>query len=106
MIFAIVMNVKQQKKILLQRNSTDPLEDYRSPVVAAKTLLTTLVESRRKQTFIPILNFINSVLTQYATASDNMKDPRKKDGALCMIGVLANFTLSEVNQFFYTNLLI
>ena len=42
-----------------------PMDDYRSPVTAAEELLRAIIRDRFKQTFIPTMTFINSILTRY-----------------------------------------
>src|SRR5688572_31954813 len=50
---------------------------------------TTLFRSKK------ILNFINNVLETYRDAPPESKDPRQKDGALKMIGCLADLILRK-----------
>ncbi|KAF2748212.1 ARM repeat-containing protein [Sporormia fimetaria CBS 119925] len=65
-----------------------------APDVAATNFLVTLTKSRRKQTF-NVLNFINGVVNAYEAAPDNEKDPRRKEGALRMIGTLSGVILGK-----------
>lgn len=51
-----------QRSFLLRFTQIDEYEDFAAPVSAATTFLFTLVSSRTKTTFMPILGFINSVL--------------------------------------------
>lgn len=67
---------------------TDIFEDFVSPVTAAATLLHTAV-SKRKQVLDPTMVFCVHVLNIPA----EQRDPRQKDGALHMIGTLADVLL-------------
>jgi hypothetical protein len=67
----------------------DPLEDFHSPQTNAMNFLLDLSRDRKKYTFMGILNFINSVLNKYIEAPEDQRNPKEKDGALCMIGGLA-----------------
>jgi hypothetical protein len=69
-------------------------EEISAPDVAATNFLLTLTRSRKKQTFT-VLNFINGVVNRYETAPDTEKNHREKEGALRMIGTLANVILSK-----------
>lgn len=69
-------------------------EEVSAPDVAATTFLVTLTKSRKKQTFT-ILNFVNSIVSNYETAPDDQKNPREKEGALRMIGTLASVILGK-----------
>lgn len=67
---------------------TDIFEDFVSPVTAAATLLHTAV-SKRKQVLDPTMVFCVHLLNMPA----EQRDPRQKDGALHMIGTLADVLL-------------
>ena len=67
---------------------TDIFEDFVSPVTAAATLLHTAV-SKRKQVLDPTMVFCVHILNLPA----DQRDPRQKDGALHMIGTLADVLL-------------
>lgn len=69
-------------------------EEVSSPDVAATNFLVTLTKARRKQTF-EILNFINEIVNKYEAAPEDQKNPREKEGALRMIGTLANVILGK-----------
>nr|POF03944.1 putative importin [Quercus suber] len=69
-------------------------EEVSAPDVAATNFLVTLTKARRKQTF-EVLNFINNIVNRYEAAPDNEKSPREKEGALRMIGTLANVILGK-----------
>ncbi|CAG8569447.1 9240_t:CDS:10 [Ambispora leptoticha] len=73
----------------------DPFEDLTSPSIVATTLLMDLAKYRKKYTFTGILSFVNSVLNTYLEASPEAKDPRAKDGALSMVGCLADMVLRK-----------
>ncbi|KAI8909993.1 armadillo-type protein [Powellomyces hirtus] len=67
----------------------NPLEDFRSPVHAAETLVFSIAKLRSKQTFQPIMNLVNSVITKYNETPAEHRDPRQKDGALKLMSTLA-----------------
>lgn len=61
-------------------------EDFLSPVVAAQTLFHSAV-GKRKEVLQKAMGFCMSILTQPEV------DPRQKDGALHMIGAVADILL-------------
>lgn len=69
-------------------------EETSAPDVAATNFLVTLTKNRRKQTY-SVLNFINNVVNTYEAAPENEKDPRRKEGALRMIGTLSSVILGK-----------
>lgn len=69
-------------------------EEVSAPDVAATNFLVTLTKSRRKQTF-SVLNFVNGIVNKYESEPDNAKNPREKEGALRMIGTLAQVILGK-----------
>ncbi|KAK4547702.1 hypothetical protein LTR36_000660 [Oleoguttula mirabilis] len=69
-------------------------EEVSAPDVAATNFLVTLTKARRKQTF-EVLAFINNMVNKYEAAPDDQKNPREKEGALRMIGTLANVILGK-----------
>jgi hypothetical protein len=69
-------------------------EEVSAPDVAATNFLVTLTKARRKQTF-EVLNFINNIVNKYEAAPEDQKNPREKEGALRMIGTLANVILGK-----------
>ncbi|QIW95135.1 hypothetical protein AMS68_000653 [Peltaster fructicola] len=69
-------------------------EEVSAPDVAATNFLVTLTKSRRKQTF-EVLEFVNNIVQKYEAAPDDQKNPREKEGALRMIGTLANVILGK-----------
>ena len=71
--------------------STDIFEDFVSPVTAAATLLHTAV-SKRKQVLDPTMVFCVHLLN----VPPEQRDPRQKDGALHMIGTLADVLLKVI----------
>ncbi|RUS23108.1 armadillo-type protein [Endogone sp. FLAS-F59071] len=73
----------------------DPLEDFHSPVTNAINFLIDLARDRKKHTFMGILGFANNILSKYSEATPETKLPREKDGALCMIGCLAELILHK-----------
>lgn len=68
----------------------DIFEDFISPVTAAATLLHTAV-SKRKQVLDPTMIFCVHMLN----VPPDQRDPRQKDGALHMIGTLADVLLKR-----------
>jgi len=70
------------------RTKFDIFEDYVSPVMAAQTLLHTVCK-KRKDMLQKTMEFLMQVLT-----SPN-SDPRQKDGALHMVGSLADILLKK-----------
>ena len=69
-------------------------EEVTAPDVAATNFLVSLTKSRKKQTFT-ILNFVNGVVNKYESAPEDQKLPREKEGALRMIGTLAEVLLAK-----------
>ena len=86
--FNIIIIIRMSLFLLV---STDIFEDFVSPVTAAATLLHTAV-SKRKQVLDPTMVFCVHLLNIPA----EQRDPRQKDGALHMIGTLAD-VLIKVN---------
>lgn len=80
------------------QNRTDPFEDFSSPTSAATQLLLELATSRRKQTFDGILQFINALLVKYNQSAEQERNPSEKDGALAMIGALADLCLRKSSK--------
>jgi hypothetical protein len=58
-------------------------------------MLIDLAHDRKKHTFMGILGFINTVLVNYLETPEEQKNEREKDGALAMIGSLANELLAK-----------
>ncbi|KAI0390471.1 importin-beta domain-containing protein [Xylariaceae sp. FL0594] len=69
-------------------------EEASAPDVAATNFLVTLTKARRKQTF-ELLQFINSVVSEYEQAPNESKNHIAKEGALRMIGTLAPVLLGK-----------
>ncbi|KIJ55033.1 hypothetical protein M422DRAFT_201012 [Sphaerobolus stellatus SS14] len=65
------------------RESTEEFEDYSSPISSASSFVMMLARNRTKTTFLPILNFINSVLERNAPA-------HQRYGALSMVSLLSS----------------
>lgn len=76
--------------------STDIFEDFVSPVTAAATLLHTAV-SKRKQVLDPTMVFCVHLLNIPA----EQRDPRQKDGALHMIGTLADVLIKVLCSYLH-----
>ncbi|XP_040828162.1 importin-8 isoform X1 [Ochotona curzoniae] len=70
------------------RMKFDIFEDYASPTMAAQTLLYTAAK-KRKEVLPKMMSFCYQILT------DPNFDPRKKDGALHVIGSLAELLLKK-----------
>ncbi|XP_053777657.1 importin-8 isoform X2 [Desmodus rotundus] len=70
------------------RMKFDIFEDYASPTIAAQTLLYTAAK-KRKEVLPKMMAFCYQILT------DPNFDPRKKDGALHVIGSLADILLKK-----------
>ncbi|KAK2488729.1 hypothetical protein MC885_014285 [Smutsia gigantea] len=70
------------------RMKFDIFEDYASPTTAAQTLLYTAAK-KRKEVLPKMMSFCYQILT------DPNFDPRKKDGALHVIGSLADILLKK-----------
>ncbi|KAJ1915076.1 Nonsense-mediated mRNA decay protein 5 [Mycoemilia scoparia] len=60
----------------------DPLDDFRSPVLAATNLLIDLAVDRRKTTLEPILAFTNNIMSAYNQTPPEARNYHQKDGAL------------------------
>ncbi|KAI8976466.1 armadillo-type protein [Pilobolus umbonatus] len=73
----------------------DPFEDFHSPQTNAMNFLIDLARDRKKFTFMGILNFVNGILHKYLEAPEAQKNPKEKDGALCMIGGLSYLVLQK-----------
>ncbi|WPG99451.1 Hypothetical protein R9X50_00226500 [Acrodontium crateriforme] len=69
-------------------------EEVSAPDIAATNFMVALTKARRKQTF-EVLAFINNIVNKYESAPDDQKNPREKEGALRMIGTLANVILGK-----------
>ncbi|KAI9095931.1 armadillo-type protein [Phlyctochytrium arcticum] len=71
----------------------NPMEEFRSPVYAAETLLFELAKLRPK-TFIPLVTLINNALSRYESAKPEERNYVEKEGALKMMSCLAVPALS------------
>lgn len=69
-------------------------EEVTAPDIAATNFLVSLTKSRKKQTFT-ILNFVNTVVNKYESDPEGQKIPQEKEGALRMIGTLAEVLLAK-----------
>eukprot|EP00128_Syssomonas_multiformis_P012794 Colp12_sorted_trinity150504_noHs@10933 len=72
------------------RQKHNVFEDYVSPVSAAELLVHEMCNLRGKQTLMPIMQFCNTILHRYQTAPAEQRNPREKDGALHIIGTVAD----------------
>lgn len=75
------------------QKKVDPFEDFSSSQGAASTLTVALVKDRHKQTFMPILSFINQQLSHNCQLS-SLQQARQMDGALAMLSAVAEQVLS------------
>ena len=73
---------------------SDLLDEYRSPKSAAVQLLVTLVEDRKKVTFLPTLQFINQNLLNYNAMPIDQRDSARKYGLLTMVSCISIFMAS------------
>ena len=76
----------------------DDFEDFYSPSTAAVDFLLTLTKERRKLTFLPVLQFVNSVLTTRPVSSvggPSVQSCIERDGALAMLGTLSPAILAK-----------
>ncbi|KAF2859860.1 ARM repeat-containing protein [Piedraia hortae CBS 480.64] len=67
-------------------------EETYSPDMSAQSFLTVLAKHRRKQVF-EVLSFVNNIVNAYEAAPEESKNAREKEGALRMIGTLADTIL-------------
>uniref|UniRef100_A0A8D3BZE0 Importin 7 n=1 Tax=Scophthalmus maximus TaxID=52904 RepID=A0A8D3BZE0_SCOMX len=77
------------------RMKFDVFEDFISPTTAAQTLLFTAC-NKRKEVLQKTMGFCYQILT------DPSSDPRKKDGALHMIGSLAEILLKQSRSLIFS----
>jgi hypothetical protein len=75
----------------------DPMEDFRSSVGAAQGLLSALVRSRFKFSFLPIIEFVNGLFERYNQTPPEQRDYRQKDGAIHLVSSIANEMMSKVS---------
>jgi hypothetical protein len=68
----------------------DPFQEAFSPISSATCLLSDLARTRKRKIFNSILSFINSILMNYLQSALESRNPRQKDGALYMVGALAD----------------
>ena len=64
------------------------------PSIAAGKFLDVLVEFRQKATLLPVLSFVNAVVTNYPAS----RTPREKDGAFCMLESVADSLVKSVRR--------
>jgi hypothetical protein len=79
------------------QKKVDPFEDFNSSSGAASALLVSMVKDRFKQTFMPILQFINNQLSINAQPN-TVEMARQKDGALAMLSSVAEIVLSDRSE--------
>ncbi|KAI9202660.1 armadillo-type protein [Polychytrium aggregatum] len=82
-------SVWEENPVEFINKKVDPIESFYSLSAAAEVLLIGIVRDRFSQTFIPVVTLINNILTQYNSTPEGQRNPRRKDGALNMMGVLA-----------------
>ncbi|KAL3895405.1 MAG: hypothetical protein SGCHY_004718 [Lobulomycetales sp.] len=74
----------------------DPMEDFRSSVAAAQGLLSSIVRSRFKFSFMSIIEFANSVLEAYNNApSTEQRNVKAKDGVMQLVSSIAPEMMSK-----------
>lgn len=73
-------------------------EDTATPDSAATAFLISLAKSRKSQNY-PLLGFVNTIVERHESAPEDQKDPRQKDGALRMIGILSSIILAKKSPF-------
>ncbi|KAI9179381.1 Nonsense-mediated mRNA decay protein 5 [Blastocladiella emersonii ATCC 22665] len=72
----------------------DPMDDFKSPGAGCASLLTSLATNRNNATFAGIVQFIHQVMLAHA-AAPTPATLVAKEGALRMLGLLANQCLSK-----------
>lgn len=77
------------------RTKLDPFDDFYSPSASCINFVVDLIKNRRKDTFVPILGFINGVLTDAQSSAADLKTQSLKDGALYMVGSMATVLLDS-----------
>ncbi|KDN41225.1 ARM repeat-containing protein [Tilletiaria anomala UBC 951] len=88
------------------RSQMDPMEEYSSPAGSASIFLET-VTSKRKASFMPTLEFVNSIMASYATTGgQGGRSAQEKEGAMrlaaAMQQTMVNDTIvgPQLDQFF------
>lgn len=76
----------------------DPMRDYKSSSSAAKELLIALVKSRKKQTLVPILTFINRTLQ--SNSGSSFEESCRFDGGLSLIISIADQVMLPKSSIF------
>jgi len=71
------------------RTRLDPFDDFYSPAASCINMVVALVKQRKKDTFMPILAFVNGMLQDSHTTAE------QKDGALFLVGSLASLLLDS-----------
>ena len=66
---------------------------FEKPSFAAQSFLDELVSSRKKTAMLPLLSFINTVVTEYPAS----RSPREKDGAMKMLNSVADSIVKSVS---------
>lgn len=77
------------------RTKLDPFDDFYSPSASCINLVVDLIKNRRKDTFVPILGFVNGVLSDAQATASDPKTQSLKDGALYLVGSMATVLLDS-----------
>ncbi|KAK5668770.1 Nonsense-mediated mRNA decay protein 5 [Batrachochytrium dendrobatidis] len=72
-----------------------PMDDFKSPVVAAAQLLVAICQDRFKQAFVSVVTIINEILAQYDATPAESRNPCHKYGILNMMACLVEEALNE-----------
>jgi hypothetical protein len=70
-----------------------PMDDYKNPIASTEELLIKIVSSRKKESFLPIVGWVNNIFAQYAAMVP--KNFKIKDGALKMMSVIAEYAMYD-----------
>ncbi|KAL2914370.1 Nonsense-mediated mRNA decay protein 5 [Polyrhizophydium stewartii] len=89
-----------------------PMDDYKSPVVAACQLLVAMNKDRFKDAFVPTITIVNQLLSSYDAAAPEARNPRHKYGILHIMSCLVEQALddnspiaSNIEAFLITNVI-
>ncbi|CAN6662639.1 nonsense-mediated mRNA decay protein 5 [Trichomonascus vanleenenianus] len=73
----------------------DVFEETPTPDIAATNFLLNLVRKRKKSTFTPILQFVQSIVAQHVENQQSLDMARQKEGALRMMGSIEHYVLNK-----------
>lgn len=77
------------------RTRMDPFDDFYSPPSSCVNWVIDLIKNRKKDTFMPILGFINETLSAAQSKPNDFTLQCRKDGALYLTGSLATLLLES-----------